>query len=280
MAEYHVNNIDDFLTAVNTHTSNDTVILDKDIDAQTHDFKSVTTVKTNINGNGHTIYNIQSNTTVFQTTGSSSKDILIENIAFKNNLLLGSVSTTIGSTVALFYSVYTTFSNVQFHGKTPAVIKHGTSGNTIEKCYFEVNCQNIVSGSSSVTNIVRDCYFNCEFILFNSANSNLANCFMNTRVENCYFKGNVNVQATGSGLIYTSSTRYSYRNVFNFNIKSKTAGNTFNLYANTSTGQKSIYNTDKIDSNVSLTTTAIPCTDTEMKNAQTLYDKGFDIIVT
>lgn len=280
MAEYHVNNIEDFLTAVNTHTINDTVILDSDIDAQAHNFTSILVINTNIDGKGHTIYNVQASTTPFQLAGTTSQHIKIKDIAFKNILILGNVtaSATLSQTTAFLSIGYADFENCQFQGKVPAFSRTASSsGQNFDKCFFEITCTLFHYNASSTHANYTNCYFILNEKTLNNTGS-YGSVFSYVNLKNCYIKGNIEISSTDSRLVYHGTiTIGEESNCYNFNLKATTSCNF--LMSGTSGENICIYNSDKINSNVTITGNSKPCTDSEMHNAQALLNKGFNIIV-
>lgn len=256
MAEYHVNNSEDFIEKASTLTVNDTIILDNDIDLNYR--TGAITVKCNIDGKGHSIYNIQSENNGIQTEGNTTPPLTINNVSFKNLL---SLSQTGNFMVAIGSSAGATFENCQFQGKWGLLAGRNA---TFRKCYFELS---VISKLYFAQNTAfYHCYINVIDFSVTSGSSSLFGSIL----DNCYIKGKINI-SYGSHTLSNNS----YNSVFNFDLT--TTSSSVGCYQATP-NTINIYNSDKM----SVTTVSpymVACTDAEMHNAQAIADKGFPIVV-
>lgn len=251
MADIHVSDIQSFKIALETTDAK--VILDNDLD-----FNSTTisdnfakVEATEIDGQGHTLYNIQSvsSSSVFEAYVTSL--ITWHNINFYNFLLSGSGYLISG-----------------YNSSNPNVL--------ISECKFQGKANNLfqyLNNSASVEggngcvrsafNINSDCHFQvqiyslCYFIFAESSNSwNPSDLLI---IYDCYLSGHARIPAT---TILSSS---SQRNVINIYNDADTTP--------TLEGSYILYNSDR-----ATFSGGIPLTDSELKNRDAVAATGFPIL--
>lgn len=251
MADIHVSDIQSFKTAL--ETANAKVILDNDLDfnATTISGTFANVQATEIDGQGHTIYNIQSATSsnVFEAYVTSL--ITWHNINFYNFLLLGG-----GYLISGFneYNHNVLISECKFQGKANRLFRHLN------------NIPSVEGGNGCVRsafNINSDCLFQipnysqCYFILAESSNTwNASDLLM---IRDCYLSGHARIPATE--ILSTSSQR-----------------NVINIYNDADTtptlqGSYILYNSDR-----ATFSGGIPLTDSELKNRDAVAATGFPIL--
>lgn len=248
MADIHVSTIADFKTAL--QTAGATVILDNDLDfnstAISGTFASVQA--TEIDGQGHTIYNIQSasSSPVFQANTTST--ILWHNINFYNFLALGTGYLLSGYNVS---NRNMKFSECKFQGKARRLF-----------AYLPTTLSN-PGVTKSAFNINSDCYFadsayTLSYFIFNDSGNNFSTADY-IRAIDCYFSGDARFPAS------TLNTSENARNVWNVN----------NLASTTPTlnGTYQLYNSDR-----ATFSGGIPLTDAELKDRDSVAATGFPIL--
>lgn len=244
----------EFITAVQ---AGGTVEIDTDIDFNDYVFTSYVTVPANtiINGNGHTLTNIQQGTQayIFGFNGA----ITINNLNFRNLNL---------PTIYLFNG--------------------GTGLHNINECQISGNCNSIYSSGSysyqdnviynrcsmhlnrfgEIRGTLNDCYVIVENNTRTSGSNNMY--LLGTYANNTYFKGNLKI--TGAMSILTNFT--------NCCINIDVDNSDYTITLNSASSQVSVLNADKAP-NTSHTSNIVAVTDAEMHDAQSLFDKGFNIYV-
>lgn len=251
MADIHVSSIDDFKTALQTADAK--VILDNDLDfnATTISGTFANVKATEIDGQGHTIYNIQSASSSSVFVAYVTSLITWHNINFYNFLLLGSGYLITGYND---YNRNVLISECKFQGKAKNLFKQLNSTSSVEGGNGCVR---------SALNINSDCHFQapnysqCYFILAES--SNTWDTSDRLLIYDCYLSGHARIPAT---TILSSS---SQRNVINLYNDSNTTP--------TLQGSYILYNSDR-----ATFSGGIPLTDAELKNRDAVAATGFPIL--
>lgn len=251
MADIHVSDIQSFKTALETADAK--VILDNDLDfnATTISGTFANVKATEIDGQGHTIYNIQSASSSSVFVAYVTSLITWHNINFYNFLLLGSGYLITGYND---YNRNVLISECKFQGKAKNLFKQLNSTSSVEGGNGCVR---------SALNINSDCHFQapnysqCYFILAES--SNTWDTSDRLLIYDCYLSGHARIPAT---TILSSS---SQRNVINLYNDSNTTP--------TLQGSYILYNSDR-----ATFSGGIPLTDAELKNRDAVAATGFPIL--
>lgn len=260
MAEVHIQTAQDFILQINSLTNSDTLYLDNDIDLQTISFSSIKNWNCNLDGQGHTIYNLQASITPFRF---SNQALSIKNVGFRNilNLSTNSLFTRNGDPA----DRKVTFENCQFQGKTGSL---STAAFKYIRCYIELTFSDVYltrSGyTSGRTTQIENCYFVIDITL--DSTTNYRQMFETLDyMRNCYFKGTVKM---GNKDLRIGSNISDC--VFNFN---QVGTNTLRMGSFTLSDASGvcIYNKDRIthpEANY-----GVGLTDAEMKNASAILTK-------
>lgn len=251
MADIHVSTIADFKTAL--QTAGATVILDNDLDFNSTTISGTfaSVQATEIDGQGHTLYNIQSATSssVF-TTGVTSL-ITWHNINFYNVLLLGSGYLISGYNVS---NQHVLVSECKVQGKLNRLFQYLNNTSSVEGGHGCVK---------SAFYINSDCRFNepfyslCYFILDES--STTFSTYSSLVMHDCYLSGHANLPAA------TIMSSQSARNVINIYNDADTTP--------TLQGSYILYNSDR-----ATFSGGIPLTDNELKDRDAVAATGFPIL--
>lgn len=251
MADIHVSDIQSFKTALQTAGAK--VILDSDLD-----FNSTTisgtfanVQATEIDGQGHTLYNIQSASSSSVFVAYVTSLITWHNINFYNFLLLGSGYLITGYND---YNRNVLISECKFQGKAKNLFKQLNSSSSVEGGNGCVR---------SALNINSDCYFQkpnysqCYFILAESSNTWDTSGLL--LIYDCYLSGHARIPAT------TILSSLSQRNVINIYNDSNTTP--------TLQGSYILYNSDR-----ATFSGGIPLTDAQLKDRDAVAATGFPIL--
>lgn len=251
MADMHVSDIQSFKTALETADAK--VILDADLDfnATTISGSFASVKATEIDGQGHTLFNIQSasSSSVF-ATGTTS-NVLWHNVNFYNVLLLGSGYLISGYNVS---NQKVLISECKVQGKLNRLFTNLNTATTIE---------NGIGCTKSAFNINSDCRFNeprfslCYFILNESPVE--YSTYQSLVAKDCYFTGHATYPAAS---ILSSLSERCVINVYN------DAATTPRLQ-----GTNILYNSDR-----ATFTGGIPLTDAELKDRDAVAATGFPIL--
>lgn len=272
MADYHVNNANDFLTRITSATINDTIYIDSDIDFNATEFKALRNVNAGtIDGQGHTLYNIQANTGVFKMNVTNAKQT-IKNLQIRNILHLAGHFNNESFFECGAYrneSTAVVFDNCQIQGKVGVLFNYGWT--TINQCYIEIIAN--TAGFTSTTgngSHFKECYIDITKDMTSNGTSSVS---YGSVFEDCYFKGTIK-NCKNNNRIFSSLINC----VVNTYIESS-SNVTISLTGGGS-DTLSVFNRDRL-TNVTIndTTTIIGCTDAEMKSSQALHNKGFPIEV-
>lgn len=266
MATVHVTTVNQFLSVV---TVNGNIVeVDSDLD-----FNGISTYPLirckQINGNGHSFYNIQSTNTnnilIFNATCT------INRLAFKNILQTAIASFTSSSDNLV------TFSKCTFSGYYGRL----ASGRvTFDKC--GVNMQRclgrLVEDSNGYVPELIECYIHCDLYSNISNGTIVGTSTYRGIVANCYFSGNV-ANLTSNAVLFNLS-EIAKNNVFNVDITSNTNITMTYVYGGSSNrANVSLCNSGKIGSNINVTYGNVtPLTDAELKTPADVIATGFPLI--
>ncbi len=244
----------EFITAIQ---AGGTVEVDTDIDFNDYVFTSYVAVPANtiINGNGHTLTNIQQGTSsyIFGFSGACTiNNLNIRNLNLPSNpLFLG------GNGVH-------EINECQISGNCHQIYNSGTyqyqDNITFNRCSMHISRFYDIRGT------LNDCYVIVENNTRTSGSSNMY--LLGTYANNTYFKGNLKITGT-----MTIQTTFS-----NCCINIDVDDSDYTITLNMSGSLVSVINSDKAP-NTSRTSYIVAVTDTEMHDAQALFDKGFNIYV-
>lgn len=251
MTDMHVSTIADFKIALETPDAK--VILDADLDfnAATISGTFASVRATEIDGQGHTLYNIQSASSSSVFTAVVTSLITWHNINFYNFLLLGSGYLITGYNV---YNHNVLISECKFQGKANnlfQLLNHSSSvegGNGCVRSAFNINS---------------DCHFQapnyslCYFILAESSNTWSTSDLL--LIYDCYLSGHAKLPAT---TILSSSSQRNVINIYN------DADTTPTLQ-----GSYILYNSDR-----ATFSKGIPLTDAQLKDRDAVAATGFPIL--
>lgn len=267
MTTVHVTTAEQFLTAV--AVADNVIEIDNDID-----FNSIATYPAmycaEINGNGHSFYNVQSTnrTNIFRYNQACT----ITNLAFKNTLQTDFGSFIWGSNNGRVVVSKCTFSG--YYGLL-------ASGNvTFDKCGVNVQrfLGRVLEDSGNYRPSLNDCYIHAD--LYGSIPDGMVIGWSGVplQIDNCYFSGLVANVPNNAKLFCITNT--SKNNVFNVDV---TAGDAVSIdYVNGGSADVaniSLCNSDKIASNISVTYGNVThLTDAQLKNPADVRATGFPLI--
>lgn len=251
MADIHVSDIQSFKTALETADAK--VILDSDLDfnATTISGNFANVKATEIDGQGHTIYNIQSASSSSVFASGVTSLITWHNVNFYNVLLLGSGYLIAG---------YNTNNQNVFVSECKV---QGKLNRLFANLNTKVTIENGIGCTKSAFNINSDCRFNeprfslCCFILNESPTE--YSTYQSLVAKDCYFTGHATYPAA---TILSSLSERCVINVYN------DAATTPRLQ-----GTNILYNSDRATFNG-----GVPLTDAELKNRDAVAATGFPIL--
>lgn len=236
-----------------------TVEVDSDIDFNEYIFTQSNNItmsgETTINGNGHTLLNLQQGTGNRIFTFTNTNNII-------NNLKIRNVNCP---SIPLFYhSGSTTSHNVlnecEISGYIYELFEQNYSYNYLDVTKCSLNINRFVGFRGNLI----DCY-----IVFNNyIGATIDQIYLGGSMRNCYVKGEI-------AITRNSSIPTTFRNTC-FNLKI-TGGYSVNM--NSALQPISVVNKDKIEGALTTTTYIVPVTDEQMHSAQELFDVGFNIYV-
>lgn len=251
MADIHVSDIQSFKTALETADAK--VILDNDLDfnATTISGTFANVKATEIDGQGHTIYNIQSASSSSVFVAYVTSLITWHNINFYNFLLSGSGYLITGYNE---YNNNVLISECKFQGKANRLLQYLNASTSVEG---GAGCV------KSAFNINSDCFFQepryslCYFIFAESSNTwDTSDILL---IRDCYLSGHARIPAT------TILSSQSERNVINIYNDADTTP--------TLQGSYILYNSDR-----ATFSGGIALTDAELKNRDAVAATGFPIL--
>lgn len=243
----------EFITALQ---SGGTVEVDSDIDFNDYYFSSYVEIpdRTIINGNGHTLTNIQQ--------GSSLVIFYGRGIFTWNNINIRNVNLP---NTQLFYTSSTSHSyanECQISGYIYQIHFGANNTNmTFNRCSLNINRYIEINAT------LRDCYVVLENNLYKGGNARYY--YFGVGI-NTYYKGKL---SNANGSLLSNGTLDNC--CFNIDIE----GNSANSVEIHGSNLVSVVNSDKIEGILNSSSPIVAVTDTEMHNAQILFDKGFNIYV-
>lgn len=258
MATVHVTTAEQFLTAV--AVEGDTIIIDNDLDFNGLTVRATVSC-TEIDGGGHSLYNIQSTTT--DTPLFFNRACTMHNVAFVN-VLQTQVSGFLNC-----LSPEVTVDRCTFTGYFGRI----AGGNiTLTKCGINVSrlLGNVVAANGSYVPKLYDCYIHADRYSGAIAGSG-AN---RVEMQNCYFSGLV---ANPNNNAVMFNTRNMQNCVFNVDITASES-RTITLVNAVDAIGVSLCNSDKISSNITCTYGVTPLTDTQLKTPADVSATGFPLI--
>lgn len=270
MAVVHVTNWNDFKSAIGV--AGDTVIVDNDIDANgSYITSSIPLTCADIQGGGHTIYNIYGSTNIF--LGHTNSRHVVQDINFANvdtmaaqygAIFRGQGSSTyidvyrcnFQGAFKMFSSGYTTFTSCAIvlggggvHYQFAAFIAGGPH---FTNCYIDIGSDYQQTGGSFTTY--------CHF-------------------RNCYITGSWKL-TQGSYFLANSTPALSPNNVVNLHL-SADEPYTLTFFNQAGGSDISIYNLDRVDSNVTIAggrNCLFGLSDEHMRDPAAIAATGFPII--
>lgn len=258
-----------FLTEIKK--DNNTVNVTSDIDFNTLPITSSITLGLGltVNGNGHSVYNLQTGTVLNQPmfrSGNSSPPPVFNQINFYN--MFRNEGQVFFSS---FNDNYITFNECNFQGRGYALFEDCV----LNKCAINWESTNGYIGFNSSKNITWTyCYINIK--VRTNINKSL---LPKSEYSSCYFGGEYTY--TGTNSTYNIYPTDSSMSSCVLNIEDKSTGSGLSLSSLLfGTTSPSVINTTKAKKDGFSKSGLLEATDAEMKNAQALYDKGFNIIVT
>lgn len=243
----------EFITAVQ---AGGTVEVDSDIDFNDYYFSNYIDIPTGItiNGNGYTITNIQD--------GTSSYIFYIRGVFIMNRLNIRNLNLLTGTLFRTVNSTQHNLNECQISGNCYKIcdVQSGGTAVTCNRCSIHIN------RFWDIKITLNDCYVILENNLVTSGQSYVYT--LGTSANNTYFKGKINLTDA-----LTVATTFS-----NCCINIDVIDNDNLLTLNNSGDVISIINSTKA-THTSLNSNIVAVTDTEMHDAQSLFDKGFNIYV-
>lgn len=290
----NVSTANQFVDALKNMTSNSVITLTDDIDfnnwlpdaGQTYPIACPTS-QTNVSdviieGGGHSVYNLNNTNSLFSMylLATSLGGLRVNHVNFLNCACFNEnkfIFATSGAPALGQHKL--TFYQCTFQGTFNSGFASGRAV-YYEKCTFSITSNN--GNLSYVSNNNMPDYFQCYFDLKNVRKSVMASSLSN--LDSCYIQGRVIIPDD----LASSSQYYNIcRNIgnccinFELSIPDSVSIVLSNIVQhNTSSSKISVVNTDKITgASPSVNVNIVAVSDTEMHDAQSLFDKGFEIIV-
>lgn len=258
MATVHVTTAEQFITAV--AVEGDTIIIDNDLD-----FNGITvnvaTKCAEIDGGGHSLYNIQSTTT--------NTPIFFERVCYMHNVAFVNVLQT---QTAGFLNALTEGGTVERCTFTGYFGRIGGGNITFSKCGINASrlLGNVVAANSTYVPKLYDCYIHADRYSGTIAGSG-AN---RVEMQNCYFSGLVS-NPNNNAVMF--NTRNMQNCVFNVDITASES-RTITLVDAVAAIGVSLCNSSKISSNITCTYGVTPLTDAQLKTPADVRATGFPLI--
>lgn len=290
-----VSTVEQFLTALQTAVDGSVIELANDLDfnnwippdGQTYPIHVPSDATQlgdlTINGNGHTIYNL----TNYRPSAGSSLFYLhtivsgVDHIKFNNINFLNVACTS--DNVMIFTTNFNSGASdvthpVSFNDCTLQGVFNAPFGKSVyyNRCMFTIqsNRNQIEPAASNQKPYYYMCWFWLKTVIKDNNNPFL------THLDTCYVQGQKTGQATNTNNNYFTVCQNSCIN-FTANIVMSTPALSTVVQAATGTTKINIVNTDHLTGTAASTSTAVVgVTDEQMKNAQYLFDIGFDILPT
>lgn len=271
MAVVHVTNWADFKSAIGV--SGDTVIVDNDIDANgSYVTSAISIYCADIQGGGHTIYNIYANTNIF--VGNTNSRHVVQDLNFAN------IDTSLASSGG-------------------AIFRGTGSAQYIDvyRCSIQGNLKIVASGYTTFTScaiVLGGGSVHTQFANMSAGGPHFTNCYIDigdyyqqsntvfttyTYFKNCYVTGSWRL--TQNSYFFGNSTpALSPNNVINIKF---TADNPYTLRIFNQSGgtDVSIYNIDRTSSNITITggqNCLFGLSDEHMRDPAAIAATGFPII--
>lgn len=243
----------EFITAVQNGGA---VEVDSDIDFNSYDFSSPINFANNvvINGNGHSLVNIQQ---------GNSSDIFRPNFLTINNLNIRNLNLPSAS---LFYTTDTSiFSRSINNSQISGVCQHlwagtGSVSSQVLDAFTFNRCSINVGNFYYIRGALRECYVVLSGTKYRSGDT----FYIGDSAVRTYFKGNLTFEGSASCLTTFEDC------CINIDISG-------NISFPNGNEPISVINSSKATSLSTISTNIVPATDTEMHDAQALYNKGFNI---
>ena len=292
-----VRNFDEFVTAMRNAADGDIITLANDLDFNTWVPAAGTTFpihcpgtmdllsNVTINGNGHKIYNISNG---FQgadkaffylhTITNQNQCWTFKNIEFLNinhmgqdnaNFIRSNLNNMVGWT-----NKPIVFEDCVFQGVINSPFTYAAY---YKRCMFTINSlTGKINNSSNWKNYYEMCWFWLKNIMRMSNDPFLMNMLK------CYVKGNLGPQAANTSNVFFRDCNSCCIN-FEANLTASTQNKVLSNIVQTSsaTTPKTVVNTDKLQGTAASTNAAIiGVSDTTMRNADALFELGFEILPT
>lgn len=269
MSIIHISTLSELITAL-TSGDND-IYIDNDIDCNDSPFTSSTLCQgCNVYGQGHTLYNLQtfSNISIFTTVSGKIchwYDTNFDNVYAGSTSIVFSSNHSNGSHEMIL-------ENCTIQGRWNSLIGRAT----LKKC--AVTGYGRLSAQVSYGHLYAEyCYFDITYTF--SMGTYLS--YYGTNIENCYFTGTIDMENATNGTNIISWNNFTPVNcVFNMEIKANAAHSY--KWGNALNSTLSLYNSSKIDSNITLSQTSstfIGLSDTDLKDVSAVAATGFPIVV-
>lgn len=272
MARYDVSTWDEFVAAWRTVDGTDIIEVNADLDVNdnipdtriemvNHAVEGAVT----INGNGHTIYNISGGSELFFE--NTYHPTIINSLNFQN----------INLTIPLFrgysYDARLTLNDCNVQGRDIALFFEGYTN--FNRCTLTLT--NTRSQITPDTN--NHVYFNRCWIYFRSCKKtwNGGDTPLIRNINTCYLKGNIDM----AGITNTNIVSTVNNSCINVTVTGVTAAALpLTRYVYDSSGLLTVVNTSKLNSDTAASDESLikGVTDAQMRDANYLFDLGFDIV--
>lgn len=293
-----VRNFEEFVTAMRNAADGDIILLANDLDFNTWVPAAGTTFpihcpgeqdqlsNVTINGNGHAIYNIRNgfqgadkplfylHTLTNQNQCWTFKNIQFLNIdqASENNANF--IRSNLNNMVS-WTNKPIVFEDCVFQGIINSPFTYAAY---YKRCMFTINSSTgKINNTANWKNYYEMCWFWLKNVFRMSNDPYISN------MRSCYVKGNLGPQATNTNNVFFTNCDNCCIN-FEANVSVSSAQNKVLsniVQAPAATTPKTVVNTDKLQGTTASTNAAIiGVSDTTMRNAQALFDLGFQILPT
>lgn len=292
-----VRNFEEFVTAMRNAADGDIITLANDLDFNTWIPTAGTTYpihcpgtqdllsNVTINGNGHKIYNIRNGYQgadkplfYLHTLTNQNQCWTFKNIEFLNidqasennaNFIRSNLNNMVSWT-----NKPIVFEDCVFQGVINSPFTYAAY---YKRCMFTIDSQ---TGKINNTANWKNYYEMCWFWLKNLFR--MSNDPFLTNMQSCYVKGNLGPQAANTNNVFFTNCDNCCIN-FEANLTASTQNKVLSniVQAPASTTPKTVVNTDKLQGTADSRSDAIiGVSDTTMRNAQALFDLGFQILPT
>lgn len=274
MARYDVSTWDQFVTAWKTVDGNDIINVTADLDcndnipdARINMVNNTVTGPVTINGNGHTIYNVSGGPSGGYIFNNTYHATIINGLNFQN----------INLTIPIFNgessSLLLTFNDCNIQGRDTGLFFTGYI--RFNRCTLTLT--NTRSQITPDTN--NNIYFNYCWIYFRSCKKtwNGGDTPLIRHANTCYLKGEIDM----TGITNTNIVSAVNNSCVNVTVTGVTAAAlALTRYVYDASGLMTIVNTSKLNADTAASGESLVkgVTDAQMKNADYLFDLGFDIV--